>query len=628
MALETFANDPLTVITAGGTTAPAAGTVETWTAASASGFPSAVTGISCFHVADVAALSEIILVTNASGSAWTVTRGQEGTSPVAHSANFTVTQVTTAAVLTREPDVPIGRITVCGHSYASGYLSTEDGEQWPQRLAASMHSELLTYCHTSAVLAHQDTAWPGGYASVLNGIRPRDSGSSVYADRTASPYIPLSPITVFNYGVNDLAYLTATTATNVAWFKMALRAVTCVARAGGIFADTHASVVYGGSGGSHWSANTNENQYGSPTNHQTTTVNDTVTITVPADFPGGEVDILTIAFAGGAKWSTTVDGGAAQVLDGTGSAFGAQSGQGNLVVQRLTGLTAGTHTIVATMVALDAGATPIFDSWLVAATSLPLTILCTEMAGAPAFPMATGGTHTPTTTADVQALNVAIYALPAEFTDGMVVIADVNAFFAAAAGYTAYGQPGSLFRSDNFHPNQAGHAVVSQCVRDAIRGSSLSTLPPGSTWRGVALYTLSGLIMRQIQPAGVAWTWPNGGEPGFTTGWSVYAGGAVGDAPAGMGAYFTRDSSNRAEIVASLVNTSSPAVGSTIFTLPPGYQPEVQKLLPALSWNSGQTVPTVGLCAALANGNVVWYSGTPGIRLDIYGSYQANGLGF
>jgi hypothetical protein len=52
-------------------------------------------------VADTAAgfTSELILVTNVSGTTWTVTRGAESTTPVAHTAGFTVTQVVTAGAL-------------------------------------------------------------------------------------------------------------------------------------------------------------------------------------------------------------------------------------------------------------------------------------------------------------------------------------------------------------------------------------------------------------------------------------------------------------------------------------------------------------------------------------------------
>ena len=99
MATELFANRPVTVISAGGTDAPSAGTVETWTVVSSTGFPAASTSVSQFHIADNAAPTEIIAVTNVSGTSWTVTRGAEGTTPLAHSAGFTVSQTVTAGFL-------------------------------------------------------------------------------------------------------------------------------------------------------------------------------------------------------------------------------------------------------------------------------------------------------------------------------------------------------------------------------------------------------------------------------------------------------------------------------------------------------------------------------------------------
>ena len=59
----------------------------------------AATGVSQFHVADPALPTEIIAVTNVSGTTWTVTRGAESTTPVAHSAGFTVSQVVTTGFL-------------------------------------------------------------------------------------------------------------------------------------------------------------------------------------------------------------------------------------------------------------------------------------------------------------------------------------------------------------------------------------------------------------------------------------------------------------------------------------------------------------------------------------------------
>ena len=104
LAVEIFSNIPTTTVTSGGTTAPASGTQETWTVASSTGFPAAsssATPPTQFHVADVALNSEMISVINVSGTTWTVIRGDEGTTPVAHGAGFTIYQVASAGAYTQ-----------------------------------------------------------------------------------------------------------------------------------------------------------------------------------------------------------------------------------------------------------------------------------------------------------------------------------------------------------------------------------------------------------------------------------------------------------------------------------------------------------------------------------------------
>src|SRR5580700_8415934 len=98
-ASEAFENFAVTTVTSGATDAPSGGTVETWTVTSSASFPAASTGVTQFHICDPAASSEIILVTNVSGTTWTVTRGAESTTPVTHSAGFTVIQDVTAGFL-------------------------------------------------------------------------------------------------------------------------------------------------------------------------------------------------------------------------------------------------------------------------------------------------------------------------------------------------------------------------------------------------------------------------------------------------------------------------------------------------------------------------------------------------
>lgn len=512
----------------------------------------------------------------------------------------------------------VRRVFSAGHSYPSGFLGTEGAVRWPARLAAALGAEEVTYAQTSSMLAQDDGGGhPGGYATVLNGILPRaTTGAPVtgYVARSSQPYLALSPVSVFDYGLNDLTYLNSNVTTAVAWFKMALRAITCLSRAGGYFPDTHASVAYGGSGGSHWSAQTGQGQFGSPTNHKTTTVNDTVTITVPADFPGGEVDLLSIAFGGasggGTKWSTVVDGGAAQLLDGTSSAFGSSSGRGNLVVQRLTGLAAGAHTIVATVAALDSTATAIFDSWLIAAPALPVTVLVSQPAF-PALPLTTAGLHTPITSTDVAALNTAIAALPAEFTDGGVVAGDIATAFANAGGNVSSTTRGSLYVSDNLHPNTTGHGLIAQVVRDAVRAA-----PPA----GASRFGPVGRVLRQVQANGALPAWPNGGEPALRANWFISGSPATG--------YFSKGPGNLVEAVLVLIRSSAPSIGEIIFTLPPGYAPEAEKFLTGLSYNGAFTVASPGILSVRSNGDVVWYAGDPTTLLQVSGSYYAGAPGF
>jgi hypothetical protein len=98
-------------VNSGGTTAPVAGTSETWTVASSAGAPAAVTGTAQFRVVDAADTNvppEIMIVTNLSGITWTVTRGGEGAVPWAHAAGWAAVPVLTAASLVNMPPLKVG----------------------------------------------------------------------------------------------------------------------------------------------------------------------------------------------------------------------------------------------------------------------------------------------------------------------------------------------------------------------------------------------------------------------------------------------------------------------------------------------------------------------------------------
>lgn len=99
---EVFGNQAQTTVSSGGTTAPSAGTVETWTVSSGAGFPTADPTAyppTFFRVTDIALPTEKAMVTDSRTTSWTVTRGAEGTAPVAHAAGFAIQNVVTAGAL-------------------------------------------------------------------------------------------------------------------------------------------------------------------------------------------------------------------------------------------------------------------------------------------------------------------------------------------------------------------------------------------------------------------------------------------------------------------------------------------------------------------------------------------------
>ena len=180
-AAETFANLASTTVTAGGTTAPAGGTTESWTVSSSSAFPSVSTGVTQLHVADISANSEIILVTNISGTTWSVTRGAESTTPVAHTAGFTVYQVTTA-----------------------GFLSAVSGSSRPATLVVAAHNASAAWKNTADYLC-AGTADDVTINAALAAL-PAQGGTVLLSDgqfNIANPIIPtISNSRLLGQGLN------------------------------------------------------------------------------------------------------------------------------------------------------------------------------------------------------------------------------------------------------------------------------------------------------------------------------------------------------------------------------------------------------------------------------------------
>jgi hypothetical protein len=204
MALELYANNAATTVPSGGTSAPSGGTQETWTVTSSASFPAAsstVTPATKFHVADPAAPSEVVLVTNVSGTTWTVTRGSESTTPVTHSAGFTVVQVIPAGAMTAITSTVSAVFNVANYGATGNGMLARDG-------AITASSTTLT----SAALvpfAGTRTAWIPG-AGVGTGLLQTTITCTVAGTATLGTAASTTvSATTFYWGTDDTAAIQA-----------------------------------------------------------------------------------------------------------------------------------------------------------------------------------------------------------------------------------------------------------------------------------------------------------------------------------------------------------------------------------------------------------------------------------
>ena len=183
MATELFAaNLATTTVTSGGTDAPAQGTQETWTVASSAMFGAAATGVSQFHVADPNAPSEMIAVTNVSGTTWTVMRGAESTTPVSHTGGFTVYQVTTTGWLAAVNAAAYGALPLTGGTL-TGPVSNTSLNTWDLDSFTGTDDQKMT-----AALA----AWTAaGSGKIILGARAHTFASQWTTSYTAGTALSL-----------------------------------------------------------------------------------------------------------------------------------------------------------------------------------------------------------------------------------------------------------------------------------------------------------------------------------------------------------------------------------------------------------------------------------------------------
>lgn len=182
MPTELFANNASTTVSSGGTTAPSAGTSESWTVASSSAFPAASNSASPktqFRIVDPALPTEVMLVTNVSGTTWTVTRGAEGT-PVAHTAGFTVQQAVSNSWLAKiESNFTSGWLNAKYTFDAKGDGSTDDTAAIQAALTAAAPTSTTSSTSPSSTVFLPPGVYVTGPLTIPHRVKLQGSGIGV-----------------------------------------------------------------------------------------------------------------------------------------------------------------------------------------------------------------------------------------------------------------------------------------------------------------------------------------------------------------------------------------------------------------------------------------------------------------
>jgi len=160
-----FANNASTTVSSGGTDAPVAGTVETWTVASTASFPAAVAGRTIFKIQDPAAPSEVVEVTSNTSVTLTQALTASG-NPVYTALPVTATPSAVAAgdILSIEPALRSGYLpTACECSAAAAAGATSipvDGfTPYPDTTGASSYAIGTLVMDTTNPSALASTTW-------------------------------------------------------------------------------------------------------------------------------------------------------------------------------------------------------------------------------------------------------------------------------------------------------------------------------------------------------------------------------------------------------------------------------------------------------------------------------------
>ncbi|HWF54858.1 MAG TPA: hypothetical protein VG223_09540 [Solirubrobacteraceae bacterium] len=356
----------------------------------------------------------------------------------------------------RPPRKLVGALVAWGHSgVAGGYAGVTP---FPTLVGSTLARQVTNFAVDGSQLL---TDGPNSWGNILH---ITSTGRYGRARHQPPPYRPTNEISVLMTGMNDLGCASPKYpggAQGSAFLNAigdSLGTVISRLRATAVFPASDRSVAYGPGWKFTPSAGYSGNGF-----EVTTTPGSTVTIKVPKSFRGGTIDFGTLDAPGyGGTWSFTVDGRSAGSLVTAGVASG---GEVIGMVQRFTGLRAGSHTIVATPLAqagtmFAAG----FNYWQIEPAHPEYVGLLMMYDPVSTEAYKTGCGFLPTD-ADIAAMNRAENSVVKQFdtrrSDRVIPISLPKLNHNASLAY-----------ADDLHPNQAGiRYMASQVVRAMARAA-------------------------------------------------------------------------------------------------------------------------------------------------------------
>ena len=414
-------------------------------------------------------------------------------------------------------------IETFGGSHSTAYGASSPEQAWGALTARALGAVEYPFGSNGLILCNE-----GNGANRY--IRPA-SARRTARDLTRGLRAP-ADLVVFNLGLADLAANGASGGTFYPEpIRNGLRAMICFARLGAFYGAepggaSDASISYGGT----WIDQAATDRNAGPGYRLTATAGATVTISVPAQFPGGEIDlfwiasnslpVVDVATVGASRYSRSDLLG----LDYYDQVTGFKA---NYVVQRLTGLDAGAQTITVTVRGTP-GFGLGFDGWGIADPDPPNVVLSTQLKATQAVldafvgPMA-GDTPTAST---IDRLNGWIGSLLPEFNR-----------------LTLFGTPEVILETpnstlDGMHPNDVGHRLIAKALLDHV--DRLPTPAPAPA----------------PKPAAVT----------FAANWSNTGG-------TNANATHTVQADRHVRLAGRVTRTVSPSPPETIFTLPERHRP-------------------------------------------------------